>query len=111
MEKSTRNKVLAGVVLGVACLVIYKWNDISAMFKGKQVKEPKGDGTGTGTETGTGTGTGTGTQYTPYQLKVIKLQGIVGTGIDGNAGGEGSDTNMKTKSIQGPTTADRCLST
>lgn len=58
------------------------------MFKKKQEKPEE---TGGGSET-KDTPTGTGKTYTPYQLKVMKLQGIVGAGVDGVVGKNTNDS-------------------
>ncbi len=63
------------------------------MFKKKEEKKPEETGGGSGT--GSGGGTGGEKTYTDYQKKVMKLQGIVGAGVDGAVG---KNTNGAVKS-------------
>lgn len=81
MKNTTR--LIAAAAIGGAGYLIYKnWDKISKAFKKKEEKPEETGGSGTGS----GGSTGGEKTYTDYQKKVMKLQGIVGAGIDGAVG-------------------------
>jgi hypothetical protein len=95
--KNTKRLIAAAAIGGAGYLIYKNWDKISNMFK---KKEEKPEETGGGSGTGSGGGTSGEKTYTDYEKKVMKLQGIVGAGIDGNAGRtENSNTNKSVKAF------------
>jgi hypothetical protein len=90
--KNTKRLIAAAAIGGAGYLIYKNWDKISNMFK---KKEEKPEQTGGGSGTGSGSGTGGEKTYTDYQKKVMKLQGIVGAGVDGAVG---KNTNGAVKS-------------
>jgi uncharacterized surface anchored protein len=96
--KNTKRLITAAAIGGAGYLIYKNWDKISNMFKKKEEEKPEETGGGSGT--GSGGGTSGEKTYTDYEKKVMKLQGIVGAGIDGNAGRtENSNTNKSVKAF------------
>ena len=88
-----RDKIIIAVAVGGGAFLIWKnWDKISEMFKKKDATdggEPKKDD-----DVNKGGGTSDKPTYSAYQLKVMKLQGVIGAAIDGIVGDQ---TNRMTK--------------
>jgi hypothetical protein len=91
--KNTKRLIAAAAIGGAGFLIYKNWDKISNMFKKKEEEKPEETGGGSGT--GSGGGTSGEKTYTDYQKKVMKLQGIVGAGVDGAVG---KNTNGAVKS-------------
>lgn len=97
--KNQNKIIVAAAVGGVGYLVYKNWDKITKLFKKKETApEATETGSGSGSGSGTGSGTGGGKTYTDFQTKVMKLQGNIGAGVDGNPGStDNSQTNRLTK--------------
>jgi hypothetical protein len=81
--KNTKRLIAAAAIGGAGYLIYKNWDKISNIFKKKDASLDDKKGTGSETKD---TPTDTGKTYSAYQLKVMKLQGIVGAGVDGAVG-------------------------
>lgn len=81
--KNNTKLIVAAAIGGAGYLVYKNWDKISNMFKKKDATTDEGEGAGSETKD---TPTNTGKTYSAYQLKVMKLQGVVGASVDGAVG-------------------------
>jgi hypothetical protein len=94
MKNSTK-LIIAAAIGGTGFLVYKNWDKISNMFKKKEEEKPSPEDE---IVNNTPPKQNVEKTYTEYQKKVMKLQGIVGAGVDGDAGrSENSNTNKSVK--------------